>query len=269
MAFDQEKDQFRVLGTRPDRPDGLDKVTGKARYGADMSASGMLHGAIVRSPHAHARIVKIDASKALAMKGVKAVVTRADFPDGQKGEDWNIMENCMAGERALYDGHAVAAVAATTPWLARDAAKAVEVEYEILPHVTDVDKAMQDGAPVIREGAANYSVPEGMHPNVVRFIEFGHGDVEKGFEEADVVMENSYTTEATHQGYIEPHACLAQMGSDGRGELWCCTQGHWFVRRMCGLPWDRGQQAAGDAFGDRRRLWRQDDGVHRPGGLSA
>ena len=233
MALDQDKQEFRVIGTRPDRPDGLDKVTGKARYGADASAPGMLHGAIVRSPHAHARIVRIDASKALAMKGVKAVVTRADFPGGQKGADWNVMENCMAGERALYDGHAVAAVAATTPWLARDAAKAVEVEYEILPHVTNVDDAMKEGAPVIREGAANYSVPEGMHPNVVRYIEFGHGDVEKGFAEADLVMEQSYTTEATHQGYIEPHACLAQMGADGRGELWCCTQGHWFVRRMC------------------------------------
>ena len=232
MALDQDKQEFRVIGTRPDRPDGLDKVTGKARYGADASAPGMLHGAIVRSPHAHARIVRIDASKALAMKGVKAVVTRADFPDGQKGEDWNILENCMAGERALYDGHAVAAVAATTPWLARDAAKAIEVEYEILPHVTNVDEAMKEGAPVIREGAANYSVPEGMHPNVVRVVEFGHGDVEKGFGEADLVMEKSYTTEATHQGYIEPHACLAQMGADGRGELWCCTQGHWFVRRM-------------------------------------
>ena len=232
MAFDEQKQDFKVLGTRPDRPDGLDKVTGKARYGADAYIPGMLHGAVVRSPHAHARIVKIDASKALAMKGVKAVVTRADFAEGQTGEDWNVMENCMAGEKALYDGHAVAAVAATSALIARDAAKLVEVEYEVLPHVTEVNAAMAEGAPVIREGAADYSVPEGMHPNVVRYIEFGHGDVDKGFEAADVVREQTYATEATHQGYIEPHACLAQMGSDGRGEMWVCTQGHWFIRRM-------------------------------------
>ncbi|WP_106204907.1 xanthine dehydrogenase family protein molybdopterin-binding subunit [Aliiruegeria haliotis] len=233
MALDDRKTNFKYIGTRPDRPDGLDKVTGRARYGADIQAPGMLHGAIVRSPHAHARILKIDASKALALKGVKAVVTRADFPTGLTGEDWNLQENVMAGEKALYDGHAVAAVAASSALIARDAAKLVEVEYEPLPHVTDVDAAMRPDAPVIREGAADYSVPEGMHPNVVRRIEFGRGDMDAAFAEADEVLEATYRTEATHQGYIEPHACLAQLGADGKGELWCCTQGHWFVRRMC------------------------------------
>ncbi|MFD0981090.1 xanthine dehydrogenase family protein molybdopterin-binding subunit [Tropicimonas aquimaris] len=233
MALDDRKQRFTYIGTTPDRPDGLDKVTGRARYGADAYAPGMLHGVIVRSPHAHARILKIDASKALALKGVKAVVTRADFPTGLTGEDWNLQENVMAGEKALYDGHAVAAVAATSQLIARDAAKLIEVDYEPLPHVTDVDAAMEPGAPVIREGVADYSVPEGMHPNVARRYEFGHGDIEAGFAAADEILEESYRTEATHQGYIEPHACLAQLGSDGKGELWCCTQGHWFVRRMC------------------------------------
>ncbi|PIV75756.1 MAG: oxidoreductase [Rhodobacteraceae bacterium CG17_big_fil_post_rev_8_21_14_2_50_65_11] len=233
MALDGQKTAYTYIGTTPDRPDGLDKVTGRARYGADISLPGMLHGAVVRSPHAHAKILKIDTSKAMALDGVKAVITRADFPDGLEGEDWNLQENCMAGDKALYDGHAVAAVAATSPLIARDAAKLIEVAYEPLPHVTDVDAAMAEGAPVIREGAADFSVPDGLHPNVVRYFDSGRGDLEQGFAEADLVIEKSFTTEAAHQGYIEPQACLGQMGGDGRGELWVTTQGHWFVRRMC------------------------------------
>ncbi|WP_282121092.1 xanthine dehydrogenase family protein molybdopterin-binding subunit [Ruegeria atlantica] len=238
MALDDRKSEFTFVGTRPNRPDGLDKVTGRAKFGADISAPGMLHGAILRSPHAHARIVKIDASKAQAHKDVKAVVTRADFADvpfkpGLEGEFWNVLENVMAGEKALYDGHAVAAIAATSALAARDALKLIEVEYEVLPHVTDVDKAMASDAPVIREGAADYSVPEGMHPNVVRYHESGHGDVEAGFAEADLVIEDSFVTEATHQGYIEPHACLGMLGNDGKGELWCTTQGHWIAQKTC------------------------------------
>ncbi|UWS09600.1 xanthine dehydrogenase family protein molybdopterin-binding subunit [Phaeobacter inhibens] len=239
MALDQRKTDFTQVGTRPNRPDGLDKVTGKARFGADVTAPGMLFGAILRSPHAHARIKQIDTSKAEALADVKAIVTRADFCDaikpapGLEGEQWNVLENVMAGDTALYDGHAIAAVAATSALAARDALKLIEVEYEVLPHVTDVDKAMAQDAPVIREGAADYSVPDGMHPNVVRYHESGHGDVEAGFATADLVVEEHFVTEATHQGYIEPHACLAQLGQDGKGELWCCTQGHWYVQKNC------------------------------------
>ncbi len=233
MAFDDIKvENFKVVGTRVKRPDGMDKVTGKAKFGADVVAPGMLHAAIVRSPHAHARIVKIDTSKAEALKGVKSVVTRADFAEGLTGGNLDVLENCMAGEKALYDGHAVAAVAATSALIARDAVKLVEVEYEILPHVTDVDKAMASDAPVIRAGMADKSVPAGMHENVVRYHESGHGDIEAGFAAADMVIEDSFKTEATHQGYIEPHACLASMG-DGNGDLWCCTQGHWNVQKLC------------------------------------
>lgn len=233
MPKDELKAGFRLVGTRPNRPDGLDKVTGRARYGADIVAANMLHAAVVRSPYAHARIKKIDASRALALEGVKAVVTRADFPTGLTGEDWNLQENTIAGDTALYDGHAVAAVAATSALVAQDAARLIEVEYEVLPHVTDVDAAMAPDAPVIRAGNADHSVPEGMHPNVVRYIDFGHGDIDAGFAAADLVRSGTYKTEATHQGYIEPHACLGQLGPDGRGEMWVCTQGHWYIRRMC------------------------------------
>jgi CO/xanthine dehydrogenase Mo-binding subunit len=225
--------EFRLIGTRPDRPDGLDKVTGRARYGADFSLPGMLWGAVARSPHAHAKILKIDTSKAEALDGVKAVVTRADFPEGLTGEDWNLQENTIAGDKALYDGHAVAAVAATSKLLAEQAARLIEVKYEVLPHVIDVDDAIKPDAPVIREGAADATVPDGMPPNVVRYMEFGRGDVAAGFAEADLVMENTYKTEATHQGYIEPHACVGQMGADDKGEMWVCTQGQWWIRKMC------------------------------------
>ena len=233
MAKDELINKFKYIGTRPDRPDGLDKVTGRAKYGADFNAPNMLHAAVLRSPHAHARIIKIDTSKAEVLSGVKAVVTRTDFPTGLKGEDFYLQENTIAGDRALYDGHAVAAVAATSALAAKDAVKLIEVKYEILPHVVDVDEAMQPDAPVIREGAQDPSVPEGLPPNIVSYMDFGHGDLQAGFSEADLVMENTYKTEAAHQGYIEPHACVGQLGQDGKGDMWICTQGQWFIRKMC------------------------------------
>ena len=233
MAKDELIDKFKYIGTRPNRPDGLDKVTGRAKYGADFNAPNMLHAAVLRSPHAHARITKIDTSKAEALSGVKAIVTRADFPTGLKGENFYLQENTIAGDRVLYDGHAVATVAATSALIAKDAIKLIEVDYEILPHVTDVDEAMKPDAPVIREDAQDHSVPKGLPPNIVSYMDFGHGDLEAGFSDADLIMENTYKTEAAHQGYIEPHACVGQLGQDGKGEMWICTQGQWFIRKMC------------------------------------
>lgn len=233
MAKDELIDKFKYIGTRPNRPDGLDKVTGRAKYGADFNAPNMLHAAVLRSPHAHARITKIDTSKAEALSGVKAIVTRADFPTGLKGENFYLQENTIAGDRVLYDGHAVVTVAATSALIAKDAIKLIEVDYEILPHVTDVDEAMKPDAPVIREDAQDHSVPEGLPPNIVSYMDFGHGDLEAGFSDADLIMENTYKTEAAHQGYIEPHACVGQLGQDGKGEMWICTQGQWFIRKMC------------------------------------
>lgn len=231
--YDSETRIFTAVGTSPVRPDGIDKVTGRAQYGADMNAPGQLVGAILRSPHAHARIRSIDTSRAEALSGVKAVVTRADFARTVSRANADILENVMAGEKALYDGHAVAAVAATSAAVARKALKLIEVDYEVLPHVTDVDEAMKPGAPVIREAGGDETVPEGYSKNVMSRCEFGHGDVEKGFAEADLVIERSFRTAATHQGYIEPHACLASLTADGRGELWLCTQGHFVARNIC------------------------------------
>ncbi|MGR3545631.1 MAG: xanthine dehydrogenase family protein molybdopterin-binding subunit, partial [Roseovarius sp.] len=181
MALDDSKKvkNFKVVGTRPNRPDGIDKVTGRARFGADMVAPGMLTGRILRSPHAHARILRIDASKAEALPGVKAVVTRADFGD-VPDHVADVMDNCMAGDKALYDGHAVAAIAASSAAVARKALKLIEVDYEVLPHVTDVDEAMKPGAPVLHEGRQQETVPSGMSGNVIARSEFGHGDIEAG-----------------------------------------------------------------------------------------
>lgn len=244
MALDSDgKRIFKVVGTRPVRPDGIDKVTGRALYGADVSAPGMLVGRILRSPHAHAEIISIDTSAAEALPGVKAVVTAKDFARQigdtviDIGEDASplrdIRDNCLARGKVLYDGHAVAAVAATSAGVAKAALKLIRVDYRVLPHVTDVDEAMRPEAPVVQAGRSLETVPAGMSQNVTSHCEFGHGDVDAGFAKADLIVERSFTTAATHQGYIEPHACLAAMTPDGKADLWCCTQGQYNVRSIC------------------------------------
>jgi CO/xanthine dehydrogenase Mo-binding subunit len=232
--LDPTTHKFKVVGTRPLRPDGIDKVTGRARFGADATAPGMLIGRILRSPHAHARIRAINTAKAAKLPGVKAIVTRDDFKEGDPGLR-DVLRNVMARDKALYDGHAVAAVAATSVAIARKALKLIEVDYEILPHVTDVDAAMKPGAPVLHRDmiTANVDPAPKKASNIAARHEFGHGDPEVGFKQADAVIERTFRTEATHQGYIEPHACLASVGTDGQGELWVCTQGHYMVRNTC------------------------------------
>jgi CO/xanthine dehydrogenase Mo-binding subunit len=244
MPLDEKSEakrrNFRVVGTRPVRPDGIDKVTGRARFGADISAPGMLIGKILRSPHAHARIRSIDVSKAAALPGVKAIVTRDDFVD--RDDDLrDVLHNVMARQKALYDGHAVAAVAAVSTPVAERALRLIDVDYEVLPHVTDVDAAVQPDAPILHEKLNALGPmftaeldPESDTPsNIAQRYHFDVGDVEQGFAEADEVVQRRFRTEAAHQGYIEPHACLASVGTDGQGELWCCTQGHYMVRNTC------------------------------------
>jgi CO/xanthine dehydrogenase Mo-binding subunit len=260
--------KFKIIGTRPLRPDGIDKVTGRAKYGADASAPGQLVGRILRSPHAHARIKSIDTSQAEKLPGVKAVITSADLPDLTDGDRGmrDILENCMARKKALYDGHAVAAVAAIDAAIARKALKLIKVDYEVLPHVTDVDEAMKPSAPVIHDDIFT----EGVEPrpekasNVAKRSEFGHGDVAAGFKQADVVVEKSFKTEQSHQGYIEPHACLASVGPDGQGELWVTTQGHFVFRNTCaqllGMDISKLRVTAseiGGGFGGKTHVWTE------------
>ena len=235
-----DTDRFKSVGTRPVRPDGTEKVTGRAKFGADLSAPGMLFGKVLRSPHAHARILNIDVSAAEALPGVKAIVTSADFDRAEGAPELEedlefVRENIMARGKALYDGHAVAAVAATSNSIAREALRLIEVEYETLPHVTDIERAIAPDAPVIREDCFTSGVdPAPTEPsNVARRMEIGHGDIVAGFEKADFVVERRFRAEAAHQGYIEPHACLASYSPDGSADLWCCTQGHYMVRSAC------------------------------------
>ena len=170
------KREFKIVGTRPQRPDGIDKVTGRALFGADMTAPGMLHGAILRSPHAHARIKSIDSTDALALTGVKAIVTSEDFVQQTGSEYQDTLDNCMARGKVFYDGHALAAVAAVSVKIANAAVRLIKVEYEILAHETDVDAAMLDDAPILHEGRKFRNIPEGNNGNVSGFWEFGHGD---------------------------------------------------------------------------------------------
>ncbi|WP_428674367.1 xanthine dehydrogenase family protein molybdopterin-binding subunit [Reyranella sp.] len=236
--------KYKWIGTRPDRPDGADKVTGRARFGADFNLPGQLIGKVLRSPHPHATIVSIDTSKAEALPGVKAVVTSKDFPEQANlivptGEMQvnlrDITRNVMAREKVLYEGHPVAAVAATTEAIAKAALALIEVEYRILPHVIDVADAMKPDAPVLHD----HMITEGVTPppttpsNIAKRIEFNKGDTAAGFAEAEVVIEKDYTTQAVHQGYIEPHATLASASEDGQVQLWSTTQGHFQVRGFC------------------------------------
>jgi CO/xanthine dehydrogenase Mo-binding subunit len=234
MALDHDtKHDFKIIGTRPLRPDGIDKVTGRAQYGADQSAAGMLVAKMLRSPHAHAKILSIDTKAAEALSGVKAIITAADFGDMRKGEAMNVRDHIMARDKALYDGHGVAAVAAINEATAKAALDLIKVEYEILPHVTEIADAMRPDAPVVNAGFVQENAPKGYSENVVSAHEFGHGDLVAGFAKADKIISRTLKTAATHQGYIEPHACLASMGPDGRGELWCCTQGQFYIRTLC------------------------------------
>ncbi|ESX99816.1 oxidoreductase [Mesorhizobium sp. LNJC399B00] len=260
--------KFSSVGTRPIRPDGVDKVTGRARYGADFNMAGQLVGRILRSPHAHARILKIDTSKAEKLAGVKAVITAADLPDLTDGDAamYDVLDNCMARGKALYDGHAVAAVAAVDARTARQALKLIEVEYELLPHVTDVDEAMKHTAPLINDTIFTEGLEEKpVKPsNVTKRSQFGHGDVHQGFGHADVIVERSFKTEQTHQGYIEPHACVASVSSDGTADLWVCTQGHFVYRQHCaqllGLEASKLRVTSseiGGGFGGKTHVWAE------------
>ena len=270
----RSKSDFRVLGTRPVRPDGLDKVTGKALFSDDFYLPHMLHGRILRSPHAHARIVSIDTRAAEALPGVRAVVTGKDFPHVEKklvsqgaagminvGE---VAENCIARDRALYDGHAVAGVAADNPHIAEEAVNLIEVVYELLPPVMDVRTAMAEGATVIHEDhfPGAFIVPSQKYlPNASR-VQLGSGDLEKGFAEADVVIEREFTTETIHQGYIESHITTVYWDDSGHITVWTATQGSHGLRDhladVLAMPMANVKVVpleVGGAFGGKERMY--------------
>ena len=237
-------EEYKVIGTRPIRHDGLEKVTGEARYGSDINLPGQLHGKVLRSPHAHARIVSIDASRAAALDGVRAVITSADLPDpGDKlttgGEAPGLpvkfkSANMLARGKVHYHGHAVAAVAATNPHIADEALKLIDVEYEVLDPVLEVWDAMKPDAPVIIEDlyTAKADGSTGDEPsNVAAEMLYEVGDVDAGFAEADLVVDREFTFGVVHQGYIETHNATANWLKDGHLHVWCSSQGAFTIRQ--------------------------------------
>src|SRR6185295_13923822 len=191
MKSDSKQIEYKVIGTRPIRHDGADKVTGRAIYGADVQMAGLVHGKILRSPHAHARIKSIDTSEAEKLPGVCAVATAADFPDlsdkiADLGEGAvnlkHLGSNVLAHGKALYRGHAVAAVAATSPHIAEEALALIRVEYEVLPVVTDVLEAMKDGAPLLHNDVFTDELgKKAKKPsNISTYLHFEQGDLAKG-----------------------------------------------------------------------------------------
>ena len=236
--------EYRVVGTRPIRHDGADKVTGRAVYGADMNLPGMIYGKVLRSPHAHARILSIDTSKAEAHPDTRAVATYSDFAPSNPVGPITVLgqmpsDNILARDKVLYKGHAVAAVAAVSPHAAEEILSLIEVEYELLPAYTSVEESMADDAlPLHETWTNNPDLPGGV--NVAALDQYRFGDPEAGFAEADRVFEREYHTKTVHQGYIEPQNATAWWAPDGRLTVWCSSQGHFGVRdntaRILGLP---------------------------------
>ncbi len=230
------------IGQRTIRPDGAEKVTGRAAFAADTTMPGMIWGKVLRSPHPHAHIRSIDTSKAEALPGVKAVVTASDIVDfpvdkpvilGIQDMRW-MCRNVMAREKALFHGHPVAAVAATTEAIAAEACEMIDVDYEVLPWVIEIEDAIKPDAPILHD----FIRFEEKASNIAGKIEHKLGNIEDGFAQADVVIERSFNTRPVHQGYIEPHACLVSVAADGKTTIWSSSQGQFMVRAMTSLLTD-------------------------------
>ena len=227
-----ETGSYNVVGTRPVRHDAFNKVTGRDQFGADIKFAGLLHGRILRSPFAHARIRSISTSKAEAMPGVKAVVTGDDLPKADEVALKYRRANILAGDKVLYAGQAVAAVAAVDLQIAEEALNAIEVEYEVLPPVLTAPEAMKKDAPVLHDDLRTESLgsPVEGASNVANYARYELGDIDKGFSEANEIVEGEFYTKTVHQGYIEPHTCTVLWNEDGRIIIWCSSQGPFMVR---------------------------------------
>ena len=240
--------KYDVIGTRPIRHDGADKVTGRAKYGADIQLNGLLQGKILRSPHAHAIIKSIDTSKAEKLPGVFAVVTGKDLPKSKAGDTADfglgpqpmkyLRDNAIASDKVLYEGHAVAAVAAINAHVAEEAIALIDVKYEVLPPVLTAPEGIKSTGNAIlhsdlrtMEGGA----PKSGKTNVASRFQHKMGDIKKGFKEADVVIEREFNTATVHQGYIEPQNVTAVWNNDGRLHIWISTQGPFEYRKALSL----------------------------------
>ena len=245
---DSTKVNYRVVGTRPVRHDGVDKVTGHALYGADFSMAGQLYGKVLRSPHPHARIKSIDLSEVLNHPEAKAVVTFRDLAEGPRPprafvQGAPVVDNILARDKVLYKGHPVAAVAASSSHLAEELLDFIKVDYEILTPVFLPQDAAKPGAPVLHDHWDKEDKPEGtedMGANVAVHEVYVQGDAANGFDIADHVVEREFNTKSVHQGYIEPQNATAYWAPGGRLTIWCSSQGHFAVRdntaKILGIP---------------------------------
>ena len=238
----QKAAPYKVIGTRPVAQDAVDKSTGRAAYTSDIKLPRMIHGKILRSPHAHARIRSIDTSRAEALPGVLAVITWRDLwpakdlanQEKVKTKDSHFRDSYFARQKALYCGHPIAAVAAAEPWLAEEALKLIDVDYVKLQPVLDPLLAMQEGSPILHEGVVRKDLAGGARSpglNLAFRVDHLKGNPDEGFAQADVVIEREFRISTIHQGYIEPMAAVADWTSERQLKLWSTTQGAFFVRR--------------------------------------
>ncbi len=242
VATFEPRQEYRVIGTRPIRHDGYDKVTGRAIYGADVKMPGLVWGDVLRSPHAHAIVKSVDTSEAEAMPGVLAVATNADMPqleggvvdlgEGTVNFKW-ASDNILASDKVVYAGHVVAGVAALDRNTAQEAVNRIKVEYEVLPSATNVDDALAEDGPVILPDLEGNDLGEKVsNTNMAAHNRHEFGDPEKGFEESSLVVEQEFKLQMVHQGYIEPHNATAFWDEDDRIRVWTSTQGAFPVRKQ-------------------------------------
>ena len=227
------------------RPDGPEKVTGQVQYVADLNPRGLLHAKLLRSPHAHARILRIDVSRARALPGVRAVLTAADIPELKRKAPTRA-HAVLAIDRVVFAGQPVAAVAADELAIAEEALDLIDVQYEVLAVSADPLEAMKPGAPPVADSGTEADTSEAQAHgsvagitteakpakavNISQQARLQRGDVAKGFAESDVVIEKTYRVPMVHQGYLEPHAVLAQWDTAGNLTLWASTQGSFNTR---------------------------------------
>ena len=254
---------YQIVGKPVPRIEGVDKVTGRTQFAADVPISGLLWGKVLRSPVPHARIVRIDASKARTLAGVHVVVTGADLPSVYVGSRMKDMP-VLARERVRFVGDPVAAVAAESREIAAEAVNLIEVEYEELPAVYDPEEALRPGAPVIHEDRSQYkyapSVPEGM-PNLQSYMVWKNGDLEAGFKRAHRIFEHTFRTQLTHHGYLEPHSCVVRVDPGARVEIWASNKAPYELRdrlaEELGIPKERIKvhiMSVGGDFGGKASL---------------
>lgn len=225
---------LKVVGQPVGRVEGPDKVSGAMVYTADVAAPEALWGKCLRSTMAHARLVRVDASRARQVPGVHAVLTGADVPDVRVGISLQDLP-VLARDKVRFIGDKIAAVAADTLDAAEEALALIEVEYEELPAVSDIPEALADGAPVIHEGLAGYAGVPGRpedRPNVLSLQEHTAGDVAQGMAEAEVVIEHTFRTPGVHQVYLEPHATVVSAGDAGRTDVWASCKAPFRLKKM-------------------------------------